>query len=215
MPVLQTCEMELKSGVEVARFRCRRSAPTLTGCCLNWRSQRMGPGVNVLLNLVIARFHLKLSIVPWWSGELCPGWWRVDQAGGRDLRERLTSPWTGRTGRSGAASTRRARWRGATRRRRLLGLQKGAWLASHLKGVMALMVCDNNDIDNDSGHLEDGGWLVILGWGVWKHLGVEDGCLGRKACSTSLQVDEEESVLKMRLSIMVTVDILMLVKLYI
>ena len=28
------------------------------------------------------------------------------------------------------------------------------------------------------------------------HLGVDEGCLGRKACSTSLQVDEDESVLK-------------------
>ena len=34
-----------------------------------------------------------------------------------------------------------------------------------------------------------------------EHLGVEEGCLGRKACSTSLQVDEEESVLKIRSSL--------------
>ena len=27
------------------------------------------------------------------------------------------------------------------------------------------------------------------------NLGVEEGCLGRKACSTSLHVDEDESVL--------------------
>ena len=37
-----------------------------------------------------------------------------------------------------------------------------------------------------------------LGWVMKIHLGVEEGCLGRKACSTSLQVDEEESVLKIR-----------------
>ena len=28
------------------------------------------------------------------------------------------------------------------------------------------------------------------------NLGVEEGCLGRKACSTSLHVDEDESVLE-------------------
>ena len=44
-------------------------------------------------------------------------------------------------------------------------------------------------------------WLSELyngGDGENGHLGVDDGCLGRKACSTSLQVDEEESVLKIR-----------------
>ena len=37
-------------------------------------------------------------------------------------------------------------------------------------------------------------WLDVMK----THLGVEEGCLGRKACSTSLQVDDDESVLKMR-----------------
>ena len=44
------------------------------------------------------------------------------------------------------------------------------------------------------------GTLGEMKWlGMMKtHLGVEEGCLGRKACSTSLQVDDDESVLKMR-----------------
>ena len=39
----------------------------------------------------------------------------------------------------------------------------------------------------------------IIDWVMQIHLGVEEGCLGRKACSTSLQVDEDESVLNIRL----------------
>ena len=44
--------------------------------------------------------------------------------------------------------------------------------------------------------IDDRYWAGMKWLGVMKtHLGVEEGCLGRKACSTSLQVDEDESVL--------------------
>ena len=47
--------------------------------------------------------------------------------------------------------------------------------------------------------IDDRYWAGMKWLGVMKtHLGVEEGCLGRKACSTSLQVDDDESVLKMR-----------------
>ena len=40
------------------------------------------------------------------------------------------------------------------------------------------------------------------------NLGVEEGCLGRKACSTSLHVDEDESVLGEEVAIMFAINVL-------